>query len=229
MKKRMIINIICLLVTVVSIVFYVREKIGYQNLVNMIQSDNEYFQSELMSFSRTDDLDSSKKSLVDKAVMVSDYILENIKSQKHIKSFSFSELCKMIDNDIWIDGLSDYKGNSIDGKKMYMLELYGIVIDRYLQKLKTPFLSFTDVSVAVMSEQDTIENGEEYRAKIYLLLKDLTSEYLIEFEDGTSTYANNVYREVAHQKGLNEKKGNIIYNNGFMQYLIPIEIKYYVK
>lgn len=227
MKKTVV--FLCLSTLVICILYCVNKVVTYEKLTMLIQSNNIYLQSELSNYVNMTDLDSSKKQLVQKANDVSNYILNNIQTKKQIKSFSFLNLLNMINEDVWVEDMDNMKTSSVREKKLCMLEMYSIVIERYLKRIKTPFLSFSTVSVVPVSKQDTLKMGEEYSANIYLNVCDITNMISIEFEDSTIFQGKDLYHEKASQKGFNAKKGNLVYNNGFMQYLFPIEIKYYVK
>jgi hypothetical protein len=125
--------------------------------------------------------------------------------------------------------LIDIRYNTIEEKKLYIDLCYNIIINRCLAEYQeSSIMVGAFEGVSIIAPNDTIRAGDFFEAKIYFSVRDLTLNYNIELEDSVF-FSGDIYKEKAIKKGLNTRKGRLIYLNGRKELIFPFEFSYYVK
>ena len=219
----------------------------------MIANDVRAYLSQMKEYG----IDTNNKEfrIITQADSIVHYFEDILLSKEKINTFSLSKIKSILENNRTIN-LDDFYSiaNSIDlsnktpeDAMLFISICYNIILDRCLAAYHQSSLMVGGLEgVFFIPTKDAVNLGDTFQAKVCFSVKDLTLQHKLKFDndslneiplqdklvfsnDDTTIFKGNVYKETATKKGLNNRKGYLIYLNGRDDIFFPFEFSYNVK
>jgi len=175
--------------------------------------------------------------LLQQIYFIANYFNDILSSNKKTATFSFDTIKSILGEDTYnrifddfysIERCVNFKKNTIQENRTYINFYSNIVLRRLFEQYKTDALIFAAWECVFYSKTDTIKVGDMYSTQICFKVKDIQNMYRLEFENG-DVFVGDIYTEKATKKGINKRKGELVYLNGNSELHFPFEFSYYVK
>jgi hypothetical protein len=201
------------------------------------------------------DIHGKEFATMTKANAAADYFEDILSSEEKIKTFSLSKVKSILEDNksIYLDDFYananriNVSNNTTEDITLYISTCYNIILSRCLEAYHESSLATGELEgVFFIPTKDVVTMGDTFEAKICFSVKDLTLQHKLKFDnvnqenlpsqdklvfdnDDTTIFKGNIYKEKAIQKGLNRRKGYLVYLNGRDNIFFPFEFSYHVK
>ena len=219
----------------------------------MIANDVKAYLSQMEEYGI--DTNSKEFRIITETISIINYFEDIVLSEEKINTFSLSKIKSILENNRNIHFDDFYSiANSIDLSNktqeeamLYINICYNAILNRCLDTYQESSLMVGGLEgVFFIPTKDVVNLGDTFQAKVCFSVKDLTLQHKLKFDDDslneiplqdklvfsnddTTIFKGNVYKEAATKRGLNNKKGYLIYLNGRDDIFFPFEFSYNVK
>lgn len=210
------------------------KEIKTQSILPILQNENKWLGStfdEIIAYSNIAKVDKESELSIlinntQKAINSLNTLLKNPSQLAKLNKNTLEDILpSIVDNTT----LSNIQFNENIADNEVLVNLYKhILLSRFLYEYRKSSLMYEWAKCVVVPITDTLKIGDVYDATIYFTIKGLTTDQIIEMDNGV-LLKDGHYQEVAKQKGVNKRTGIYRCFNGWEIKHWPIKFEFYVK
>jgi hypothetical protein len=251
-KKKLCISFVCIIIFLAG-VFFQRFLMRFPNktcdncIQTLLEDENSglYFEAmHSLEIAKDGGLDTASSefkkytyAFLQQTDSIANYFNNILSSDEKLETFSFDKIRSILGDETYyrlfrefysMEDCINFKTQTTNENRKYVNFYYNRVLRQLLEVYKTNALIPGWIECIFYPETDTVKIGEIYRTQICLKVEDIQNTYKLEFENGDVSFGD-IYIEKATKRGINKRKGELIYLNGDHKMRFPFEFSFYVK